>query len=67
MVSIDGRSVEECSLAAIKGLTIGQEGSAATLHMYRPGVGEYTATLTRRLPAYMNEANAEAADVLVDQ
>lgn len=67
VLAINGEDVSGYSLAAIKGLTIGQEGTSVTLSMQRPGAGEYAATLQRRIPAFVDYANAEAADVLVDQ
>jgi hypothetical protein len=45
----------------------GQEGTSVTLDMLQPGAGGYTATLQRRLQAAVDHANAEAANVLVDQ
>ena len=67
VLAINGQDVEGYSLADIKRLTIGQEGTSVTLDMLRPSVGEYSVTLQRRIPSFKDNSNVEAAEVLVDQ
>ena len=51
-------------LDAIKNLTIGPAGSAVTIE-YDRGGQRLSETLVRRVPAYTDGSNADAATVLV--
>jgi C-terminal processing protease CtpA/Prc len=66
VLAIDGQDVEAYSLVEIKSLTIGTEGTSVSLDMLRPGGGEYSVTLQRRIPTFLDGSNVEATEVLVE-
>ena len=64
VLAIDGVAVQGYGLDAIKNLTIGPAGSAVTIE-YDRGGQRLSETLVRRVPAYTDGSNADAATVLV--
>ena len=64
VLSIDGASVQDYTLDAIKGLTIGPSGTAVTIEFLRGGEIQ-SVTLIRRVPGFTDGSNADATNILI--